>query len=310
MKILFAGTPDFAVPTLKMLLNTEHSVCAVYTQPDRPAGRGRKLKPSPIKSLAIDNNIPVVQPVSLNNADDIDRLVAFGVDLVVVVAYGMILPQALFGAIRLGCVNIHASLLPRWRGAAPIQQAILAGDKETGVTLMQVEKKLDSGPILYQIDCKIGAHESAVDLYHRLSLLGAQALEESLPDIEAGTINPRIQQETKVTHAEKLKKSDAVINWSESAIEIERKVRAYNPWPVAQTLYQDQVLRVWQAEAVTRLVEEQPGSILISKTRQLDVATRDGILRVYELQLPGGKRISTEAFLAAHPIERIRLGGL
>ncbi len=217
MKIIFAGTPEFAVPCLQMLLDSEHEVCAVYTQPDRPAGRGRKLQPSPVKELALSAGIPVFQPLTMKTSEDLQQISAFNADLMVVVAYGMILTQAVLDVPRLGCINVHASLLPRWRGAAPIQRALMAGDEKTGVTIMQIVRKLDAGDMLHKEECVIGETDTASDLHDKLAALGAIGLAKVLAQIEAGTVHPEPQDEALVTYAEKLEKSEAVIDWTQPA---------------------------------------------------------------------------------------------
>ncbi|MGZ8215919.1 methionyl-tRNA formyltransferase [Methylomagnum sp.] len=307
MKIVFAGTPEFAVPPLEALLAGPHHVCGVYTQPDRPAGRGRKLTPSPVKQLAERHGIPVFQPVGLKDPAEQAQLRALEPDLMVVVAYGLILPKAVLEIPRLGCVNIHASLLPRWRGAAPIQRAVLAGDATTGVTLMFVEPRLDAGPMLLKETCPIGPLETAGELHDRLSRLGATALAEILPAIEADTAQPEIQDESLVTYAAKLDKDEAPLDWSKPAIDLERQVRAFNPWPVAETEYRGQKLRVWLAQALDDATTAEPGTVL-ARDKTLDVATGRGVLRLLEVQLPGAKRVAAQDFLNAHPVQSERLG--
>jgi methionyl-tRNA formyltransferase len=307
MRIVFAGTPDFAVPPLELLLQGPHEICAVYTQPDRPAGRGRKLTPGPVKQLAERHGIPVFQPISLKDPAEQARLRSLVPDLMVVVAYGLLLPKAVIDTPRLGCVNIHASLLPRWRGAAPIQRAVQAGDEFTGITLMFIEPRLDAGPMLHKKSCRIGARETAGELHDRLARLGAEALAEVLPALEAGTVQPEIQDEALVTYAAKLDKDEAPLDWSRPAIELERQVRAFNPWPVATTEYRGDTLRVWRAEALDEPAGAEPGTVL-ARDRTLDVATGQGVLRLLELQLPGGKRISAQDFLNAFPVRSERLG--
>ncbi|PPC91460.1 MAG: methionyl-tRNA formyltransferase [Methylobacter sp.] len=307
MRVIFAGTPEFAVPVLQMLINSEHDVCAVYTQPDRPAGRGRKLAPSPVKVLAESSGIPVHQPENFKAPDDLAQLAALNADLMVVVAYGLILSQTVLDTPKLGCINVHASLLPRWRGAAPIQRAIMAGDEKTGVTIMRMVRQLDAGDMLHKEVCDIGAGESASELHDRLSQLGALGLAKVLPTIEAGAADGEKQDESLVTYAEKLAKAEAVIDWSLPAEVLARKVRGLNAWPVAQTLHRDQVLRIWQAEAVAGNNRLPPGTV-VEAGKHLDVATGQGLLRLLEVQLPGGKRLPATAFLSAHAMHNAKLG--
>ncbi|MBL6987580.1 MAG: methionyl-tRNA formyltransferase [Methylobacter sp.] len=309
MKIIFAGTPEFAVPCLQALLDSEHEVCAVYTQPDRPAGRGRKLQPSPVKALALTVGIPVFQPLTMKTDEDLQQIRSLNADLMVVVAYGMILTQAVLDVPKLGCINVHASLLPRWRGAAPIQRALMAGDQKTGVTIMQIVRKLDAGDMLHKEECTIDMTDTAVDLHDKLAALGAIGLNNVLAQLETGTIHPERQDEALVTYAEKLEKSEAVIDWTQAAAELDRKVRGLNAWPVAQTLYQGKVLRIWQAEAVQddSSLQMQPGEVRCID-KHIDVATGNGFLRLLEVQLPGGKRLPVQAFLSAHNVNGVKLG--
>lgn len=309
MKIIFAGTPEFAVPCLQMLLDSKHEVCAVYTQPDRPAGRGRKLQPSPVKELAVAAGIPVFQPLTMKTSEDLQQISSFNADLMVVVAYGMILTQAVLDTPRLGCINVHASLLPRWRGAAPIQRALMAGDEKTGVTIMQIVRKLDAGDMLHKEEYVIGPTDTASDLHDKLAALGATGLAKVLEQIEAGTIHPEPQDEAMVTYAEKLEKSEAVIDWTRPAAEIALKVRGLNAWPVAQTLYQGNVLRIWQAVEVAgdAFAQMEPGMVRCVD-KHMDVATGSGFLRLLEVQLPGGKRMPVQAFLSAHDVDGVKLG--
>lgn len=307
MRIIFAGTPEFAVPTLKMLLASGHAICAVYTQPDRPAGRGRKLHPSPVKETALASGIPVLQPESLKTNDAVSQLAAFAPDLLVVVAYGMILPQAILDVPKYGCLNIHASLLPRWRGAAPIQRALMAGDTETGITVMRIALKLDAGDMLHKETVAIGSKDTAGDLHDKLAALGPVGLEKVLQQVESGMVRAEPQDEALATYAGKLEKSEAVLDWTMPAIELDRQVRGLNPWPVAQTLYCGDALRIWRAQLIPDTAVFEPGRVNCAR-KQLDVATGNGWLRLLEVQLPGGKRMTAQAFLNAHDIDGQKLG--
>jgi methionyl-tRNA formyltransferase len=290
-----------------MLLASKHEVCAVYTQPDRPAGRGRKLQPSPVKELALSAEIPVLQPLSLKSEGDLQQLRDLNPDLMVVVAYGMILPQAALEIPKFGCLNVHGSLLPRWRGAAPIQRAVLAGDEKTGVTIMRIIHKLDAGDMLHKEECMITAQDTSGDLYEKLAALGALGLEKVLTQVESGTVKAEVQDENLVTYAEKLSKTEAELDWTQSAEQLDKIVRGLNPWPVAQTLYKDRVLRIWQAEPLASDIKADPGTVICTN-KTLDVATGDGLLRLHEVQLPGGKRMPIQAFLSAHQAHGVKLG--
>ncbi len=307
MKIIFAGTPDFAVPSLQMLLDSKYEVCAVYTQPDRPAGRGRQLHVSPVKELALSHSIPVFQPLTLKADEDLQLLKSFNADLMVVVAYGMILTEAALAVPKLGCLNVHGSLLPRWRGAAPIQRALMAGDEKTGVTIMQIVRQLDAGDMLHKEEYVIDANDTASDLHDQLAVLGATGLSKVLAAMEIALIPAEPQDESLVTYAEKLTKTEAIIDWNQSASILALKVRGLNAWPVAQTLYQGTVLRIWKAEAIAGDTDVAPG-IVSSLNKSMDVATGKGLLRLHEVQLPGGKRMSAQAFLNAHDVNGVRLG--
>ena len=307
MKIVFAGTPDFAVPTLQALLDSEHQICGVYTQPDRPAGRGRKLTASPVKALAVSANLPVFQPENFKQPGALEQLAALEPDLIVVIAYGLILPQAVLDIPKFGSINVHGSLLPRWRGAAPIHRAVMAGDEKTGITIMKVVKKLDAGDMLYKIECPISAHSTSSELHDQLADLGAQGLIQVVNQIEQGTLIAEPQDEALVTYAHKLEKNEAVLDWQKSAVELDRQVRGLNAWPVAQTLYQGEVLRVWRSEVIEGECDLPIGTISCQQ-HALDVTTGNGILRLLEVQLPGGKRIAGKDFLNAHQADNLRLG--
>lgn len=304
MRIIFAGTPDFAAETLKALLATDHEICAVYTQPDRPAGRGRKLTPSPVKQLAQAHQIPVEQPLNFKTEDSLRTLQSYAADLMIVVAYGLLLPQKVLDTPRLGCINVHASLLPRWRGAAPIQRAILAGDTETGVDIMKMEAGLDTGPVLLEARCAINDTDTAQILHDRLAELGAQALVESLVDIETRLLNARPQDDSHSTYAAKLQKQEAEIHWQQPAKQILRQIHAFNPWPVAQTRWRGDTMRIWLAEMAEQQVQAEPGEIVNINKQGIDVATGEGCLKITQLQVPGKRAMSVQDFLNANSLEQ------
>jgi len=308
LKVIYAGTPDFAVAGLEALVASEHEVVAVYTQPDRPAGRGRKLTPSPVKKVALEHEIPVYQPLNFKAEEDRQQLIDLNADLMVVAAYGLILPQAILEAPRLGCINIHASLLPRWRGAAPIQRSILAGDTETGITIMQMDIGLDTGDMLSKLSCPITETMTASQLHDQLMAMGGEALMSVMPAIEAQTLQPEKQDESLVTYAEKLQKAEAQIDWQQSAEDIARRVRAFNAWPVTQTMYNDQVMRIWMAKALEDQTTETPGKIIEVRKKSFLVATGAGVLEVTEMQMPGKKPMPVAAFLNAHDPSGVLLG--
>lgn len=300
LRVVFAGTPDFSVPCLEACRASGAEVVAVYTQPDRPAGRGRKLTPSPVKQAALAAGIPVEQPESLKSEDARATLAAYAPDLMVVVAYGLILPRKVLAIPRLGCWNVHASLLPRWRGAAPIQRAILAGDAESGVDLMQMEAGLDTGPVLLERRTPIGRDDTGGSLHDRLAALGAEVLAEGLSRVMAGeTLLPRPQPEEGVTYAHKLDKAEARLDFTRPAQELERQVRAFDPWPVAEGDIHGETLRVWAAHAIEGHPGAAPGTVLTMTRDGIDVACGDGALRVTALQRAGGKRISAADYVNA-----------
>ncbi len=292
LRLVFAGTPDFSLPCLEACLRAPVDVLAVYTQPDRPAGRGRKLLASPIKQRALAEGIAIEQPATLKDPVAQQRLAEIAPDLIVVVAYGLILPRRVLATPRLGCWNVHASLLPRWRGAAPIQRAILAGDTETGVDLMQMEAGLDTGPILLERRTPIAADETGGSLHDRLAALGADALEEGFARITRGEmLAPRAQPDDGVVYAHKIDKDEARLDWNEAAVALARKVRAFDPWPVAEAEIGGERLRIWSARALDGNANAAPGTIVSGGRDALDVVTGEGLLRILEVQRAGGRRI-------------------
>ncbi|MEL0027551.1 MAG: methionyl-tRNA formyltransferase [Perlucidibaca sp.] len=302
LRIVFAGTPEFAAESLRALLQGHHDIIAVYTQPDRPAGRGRGLKASPVKVLAQDHDIPVRQPASLKDADAQAELAALAPDLMVVAAYGLLLPQSVLDMPRLGCINVHASLLPRWRGAAPIQRAILAGDSETGITIMQMNAGLDTGDMLYKATCPISRSDTGSSLHDRLALLGGDALLAVVDSLRDGQpLTPEPQDDKLATYAAKLSKEEAQIDWRLPADELARRVRAYNGVPVAHTTLAGQPVRVWQARPLRdETTTASPGMVIRADKHGLAVAAGEGeVLLLETLQLPGGKALPVTQLLNA-----------
>jgi methionyl-tRNA formyltransferase len=299
LRIIFAGTPDFAAKHLSALLNSAHEVIAVYTQPDRPAGRGKKLKPSDVKQLALSSDIPVYQPKILRDETAQQVLSALNADLMVVVAYGLILPQVVLDTPRLGCINVHGSLLPRWRGAAPIQRAIWAGDAETGVTIMQMDIGLDTGAMLHKVTCPIATDETSASLYDKLAELGPQGLLETLDQISEQTAIAQEQDDAQANYAAKLSKEEANIDWTQSAVAIERQIRAFNPWPVSYTQIAEQNVKIWQAGVIDATTDLQPGTVISATKQGIQVATGEGILNLLNLQLAGKKAMPVQDILNA-----------
>jgi methionyl-tRNA formyltransferase len=308
LNIVFAGTPEFSVPALDALHEAGHRILLVLSQPDRPAGRGRKSSPSPVKRRALELGLPVAQPQSLREEGIVRTLQDVAPDLMVVVAYGLIVPRAILSIPRLGCVNIHASLLPRWRGAAPIQRAILAGDEATGISIMQMDAGLDTGPVWLEQSVAIDAEETGGGLHDRLSELGASALIRALPRIQAGRPGPSPQSTEGACYASKLEKSEARLDWSESNIRIWRKIRAFNPWPVAETLYRGQQLRVWAARPEPGNTQAVPGKVVTKDRNGVVVATGQGLLRLLQVQMPGKRPITAGEFANAYPLDHVCLG--
>lgn len=302
LRIVFAGTPEFSVPCLAACRRSGADVVAVYTQPDRPAGRGRKLAPSPVKQAAIEAGLPVEQPASLKTAEARKQLAAYRADLMVVVAYGLILPRKVLALPRRGCWNVHASLLPRWRGAAPIQRAILAGDDESGVDLMQMEAGLDTGPVLLQRRTPISTGDTGGSLHDRLSQLGADVLADGLARVIAGqALAATAQAEDGVTYAHKLDKAEARLDFNRPARALELQVRAFDPWPVAEADIGGERLRIWSAHALDLAPPAAPGTVVAAARDGLDIACAQGLLRITAVQRAGGKRVSVGDYLNARP---------
>lgn len=297
LRIIFAGTPDFAARHLAALLAARYNVVGVFTQPDRPAGRGKKLMPSPVKVLAEEKGIPVFQPSSLRPAENQQLVAELNADIMVVVAYGLILPKAVLDMPRLGCINVHGSLLPRWRGAAPIQRALWAGDAETGVTIMQMDVGLDTGDMLYKLACPITAEDTSASLYDKLAELGPQGLIETLQLLATGTAKPEVQDDSLATHAEKLSKEEALLDWSLAAAQLERCIRAFNPWPMSFFMMDGQPVKVWKAGVIDTPTHAEPGTILEADKHGIRVATAQGILNLIELQPAGKKAMKAQDLL-------------
>ena len=295
LRIIFAGTPDFAARHLQALIQSEHKIVGVYSQPDRPAGRGKKLKASEVKELALEHNLPVFQPQSLKNDEALAELTSLNADIMIVVAYGLILPKAILEAPRLGCLNVHGSILPRWRGAAPIQRAIWAGDEQTGVTIMQMDEGLDTGDMLHISRCPINTTETSASLYTKLAELGPDALIETINRLANGEITPEPQNDELANYAKKLSKEEANIDWSMSALQIERNIRSFNPWPVCFTQMGEQTVKVYQAQVV--LQSGNPGQILSSDKNGVVVACGEHALCITQLQPQGKKPMAINDFL-------------
>lgn len=295
LKVIYAGTPDFAVPALQALIQSPHDVIAVYTQPDRPAGRGRKLQFGPVKQRAVDAGITVEQPASLKDEETQKILEAYQADVMVVAAYGLILPQVVLDTPKYGCLNIHGSLLPRWRGAAPIHRAIQAGDTETGVTIMQMAAGLDTGDMLLKVICPITLEDTGQTIHDRLANDGADALLNVLENIEQ--LEPKVQDESLTSYAHKLEKAEAEIDWTQSAKQIDQTIRAFNPWPVAFTKYNDKPLRLFMSKVISNSSQESAGTVISEDMDGVCVATGEGVLSFSRLQLPSKKAMAVRDFL-------------
>ena len=309
-RLIFAGTPEFALVSLQALCGAGQRPLAVLTQPDRPAGRGRRLTPSPVKAWAVAEGLPVLQPVSLKDAAIVAELAALEPDALIVAAYGLILPPDVLDLPPAGCINVHASLLPRWRGASPIQAAVLAGDPVSGVSLMRMEAGLDTGPVYVRATTPVGSRATAGELHDRLAALGAGLLSERLPDILAGRLQPEPQDDAAATYAPRIRREDALIDWSWPAERIDRAVRAYDPWPVCHTRLEGELLRCWRAEPLPAGDEAPaaPGVILAAGADGIDVAAGEGVLRLLEVQLPGRRRIAARDLANQRRLAGLRLG--
>ena len=308
MRIIFMGTPDFAVPVLQSLINSRHEVVAVVTQPDRPKGRGKNMQFSPVKECALAHNIPVMQPVNVSVPEVIDELRAYEPELIVVVAFGQFVTKKIREMPKYGCINVHASLLPKYRGAAPIQWAVIDGEKESGVTIMQMDEGLDTGDILYQKTLKLAPKETGESLFERLAVLGAEAIVEALPLLEEGKLTPIPQKEEEATKTVMLKKTMGEIDWTKSAVEIERLVRGLNSWPSAYTYMGGKQLKIWDAD-VDKEADVKPGEVAFVEKQRFAVGCGKGILWINSLQLEGKKRMDTQAFLLGNTVTPgMRLG--
>jgi methionyl-tRNA formyltransferase len=297
LRIIFAGTPDFAARHLQALLDAGHQIIAVYTQPDRPAGRGQQLQPSAVKQLALQHNLAVYQPKSLKKAPAQQELAALDADLIIVVAYGLILPQAVLDTPRLGCINVHGSLLPRWRGAAPIQRAIWAGDTQTGVTIMQMDAGLDTGAMLSMVSCDIDNTDTSASLYDKLAILGPKALLAALTDLQALQQQAQIQDNSHASYAEKLHKDEAILDFNKSASALQREIRAFNPWPVSYITLAQGSIKVWQAKAEDGNSDKAAGTVLSADKHGIRIACAKGTLLITQLQPPGKKTMAAADFL-------------
>ena len=303
LRIIYAGTPEFAVPALQALLVSQHEVVAVYTQPDRPAGRGRKLQFSPVKEVAVAANLPVEQPVNFKSEEAQASLSAYQADVMVVAAYGLILPQVVLDTPRYGCLNIHGSLLPRWRGAAPIQRAIQAGDEVTGVTIMQMAAGLDTGDMLLKTHCPITPDDGGQSIHDKLAKQGAEALLEVLEQLQRHALKLEVQDERQACYAYKLTKAEAEIDWSQAAAVIDRQIRAFDAWPTAYTNYQAQALRFFASQTLNQTSLEPVGTVVAEGRAGIDIVAGDGhLVRILQLQMAGGKCLAAAEFLNARSL--------
>lgn len=305
LRIIFAGTPEFAVPCLNALIEHSYNVVAVFTQPDRPQGRGQKIQASPVKKIATQFHIPVFQPVSFKDEQAIKQLEILQPDVMIVVAYGLLLPPQVLAIPRFGCINVHASLLPRWRGAAPIQRAILAGDKITGITIMQMEAGLDTGPMLYKVEHPISLQDNSQTLHNALSLLGAKALIHSLEQLEKGELVAVPQDDTLSCYAPKIDKAEAKIDWNQPAEQIVRLVRGFNPWPGAYTSFNHELIKIYEGKMIESSSKKAlaPGQIVAFDEQGIDVQTGENLFRIEQLQLAGSRILAVSEFVHGNPLK-------
>lgn len=304
MRIIFAGTPDFSVAPLQALIQSKHEIIAVYTQPDRPAGRGKNLTAPPVKQIAIENDIEVFQPLSLKGEEHSNQIKALNPDVMVVVAYGMLLPESILNIPTYGCINIHASLLPRWRGAAPIQRAIEAGDQQTGVSIMQMEAGLDTGPVFNMLSLNIDSNDTSQSLHDKLSTLGATAICETLEHIEKEQANATPQNDNLANYAKKISKQEAQIDWSQTAQQIDCKIRAFIPWPICQTIHSDNRLRIIAAFPSRNQHNSKPGTVLNIDEKGIEIACSEGTIYLTKLQRDGGKKLNHQQLLNGYTINK------
>ena len=297
MKIIYMGTPDFAVEALEALASSRHEVTAVFTQPDKPKGRGKAMQFTPVKEVALRENIPVYQPKKVRDPEVIQKIRELAPDVLVVVAFGQIIPQEILDIAPYGCINVHGSLLPKYRGAAPIQWAVIDGEKESGVTTMQMDAGLDTGDMLHKLSCPITAEDTSASLYNKLAELGPQGLLHTLHLLATGNAKPEVQDESLVSYAEKLSKEEARVDWTLSAAQLERCIRAFNPWPMSYIVIDDQPVKIWQATVIAKTANAEPGTILEATRQGIQVATGDGILNLISLQPAGKKAMSAQDLL-------------
>lgn len=303
MKIVFMGTPDFASGTLEALIAAGHEITAVYTQPDKPKGRGKEVQMTPVKMVALEHGIPVYQPRRIREAAEVEILRQIPADIFVVAAFGQILSQEILDMPKFGCVNIHASLLPKYRGAAPIQWAVIDGEEKTGITIQQMNAGIDTGDILYVKEYTLDPKETGASLFDKLMVLGAEAIVEALPLIEAGKITPVPQNEAEATHAAKLTKQLGELDFTKSAVVLERLIRGLNSWPSAYTVFRGKQLKIWEAEVVEAIqADAEPGTVIAVDKQSITVATSEGGLQILELQIEGKKRMACKDFLLGYPV--------